>query len=101
MLPLSPLAGKGGGGIGVNQAEPRTYFRPDVLVAVAAQIVPGAKFWDSDASHRVHFHTLKDKDRLVAFELVRYLCDQGWEPFEAHLESRPYVGGTVYLRKAF
>jgi len=71
------------------------------LLAVAAQIVPGAKFWDSDASHRVHFHALKRKDRLVAFELVRYLCDQGWEPFEAHLESRPYVGGTVYLRKAF
>lgn len=68
------------------------------LVAVAAQIVPGAKFWDSDASHRVHFHVLKDKDRLVAFELVRYLCDQGWEPFQAQLGSG-HEG--VYLRKAF
>ncbi len=70
------------------------------LAAVAAQIVPGAKFRDSLASHWVHFHALKDEDTLVAFELVRYLCDQGWEPFEAQLEGH-HVGGTVYLRKTF
>jgi hypothetical protein len=73
------------------------------LVAVAAQIVPGAKFtnsgdWDSDTSHGGIFWALKDKDRLVAFELVRYLCDQGWEPFQAQLGSG-HEG--VYLRKAF
>lgn len=74
------------------------------LVAVAAQIVPGAKFtnsWegDSDTSHGGSFRALNDKDRLVAFELVRYLCDQGWEPFQAQLN--PDVQGAVYLRKTF
>ncbi len=44
LLPLSPLAGKGGGGIGVNQAEPRTYFRPDILATLlTARQLTGAR----------------------------------------------------------
>ena len=71
------------------------------IAVFVSKMIPGAKFETSTTTageHQSRFLKLNSWDRHVAWEVVRYLCDQGWEPFQ--VEGPPTGPSNIYLRHA-